>query len=202
MKKARTCAIFLLCAFMLSCSVDQALSDVDVVIQIAANLGVAVGNVSPADAAIVQTFTTIATQGVAAVQAAYDTYEKSGATTDLTKLQAAIGAVQVNLSQEFAAAHISDPGTQAKITAWAQLIAASLAALSAALPQLTMQAGALLNEPTPHVKGSFTQAIPTPEVLKSRWDSEICLGDTKCAKRVKVHHYHGFLSKIANVFTK
>jgi hypothetical protein len=168
--------VLILCFSLVACTVDQVLADINVLIQIAASIGAAVGNVSPADSIIIQKLSGIATAGIAAIQTAYDTYKNSGATTDLQKVQAAIAAVQTNLSQELAAAHITDPASQQKVTNWVNLIYSTLAAILAALPQLqTLQKNG---------RPKITLAV-TPKTLKFRWDNEVCQNNSACSALVK-----------------
>ena len=166
-------AVLTLLMFLTACTVDQVLADINVLIQIAASIGAAVGTVSPGDSAEIQKLSGIATAGVSAIQAAYASYKASGAATDLQKLQAAINAVQTNLSAELAAAHITNPASQQKITNWVNLIYSTLAAIVAAIPQL--QAGK---------KAASLKVDITPKTLKARWDSEVCGGDTVCSSLV------------------
>jgi hypothetical protein len=190
-KNTRTFLALALCLSLVACTVDQVLSDIDVVIQIAGNIGVAVGGVSAPDAAIIATFTSIATDGIGAIQTAYNSYKASNASTDLQKLQAAIGAVQQNLAQELAAAHVSDPATQQKVSAWVALINSSVAAIAAALPQLQSNGIQAHNS-------TVQPAMPLPETIQSRWVHEVCQDNAKCGKKVKVHHRGSFWSSFGN----
>lgn len=177
MKRVATCGlIFVLCFSLVACTVDQVLADINVLIQIAASIGAAVGNVSPIDAAEIQKLSAIATAGISAIQTAYDTYKASGATTDLQKVQAAIAAVQTNLSQELAAAHITNPASQQKVTNWVNLIYSTLAAILAALPQFQAKRA--------NGRAKIDIAV-TPKTLKARWDKEVCEGATACSALVK-----------------
>jgi hypothetical protein len=133
--------------------------------------------VSPSDAAIIADYSRIATAGITVIQTDYAAYKASGATTDLQKLQAAIAAVQTNLQTEFLAAKISDPGTQAKITAWVNLVSSSITAVVAALPQL---------EPSGIQAQTRVVTLVTPEYLQARWANEVCAGNKKCGKLVRV----------------
>jgi hypothetical protein len=171
-----------------ACNSDQVLADVDVVIQIASSIGEAVGNVSSADAAEIIKFSVIAQTGINAIQADYKTYEKSGASTDLQKLQAAIAAVQSNLTQELQAARISNPAVQDKVVGWVNLIQSSVAAIAAALPQFHSTIYGSVALVTVSQKTQVASpSLPTPEELQERWVKEVCKADAKCAKKVKAH---------------
>lgn len=171
-------AVTLCCTMLVACTVDQVLADINVLIQIAASIGSAVGNVSPADAAAIKTISDIASAGISAVQTAYTTYKESGATTDLAKLQAAINAVQTNLAQELAAIHVTNPASQQKIQNWVNLISSTLAAIVAALPQLQA-----------HKAGKELKIAVeiTPKTLKARWNTEVCQNNAACNSLVTVH---------------
>ena len=168
--------ICLMLTVTIACTVDQVLADIDLVIQMTASITTAVGAVSPADAAILNTVVTVATTGLAAVQAAYDTYKASGATTDLAKVQAAIAAVKTNLAQELVAMHITDPAATQKVTAWVNLVTVTLNAVLGLLPQLGVTAGT----------SQYKVEVISPKALQARWVSEVCKGDAACGKLVKI----------------
>jgi hypothetical protein len=186
---ARGLALALTAVLLLTttaCSVDQVLSTIDVALQTAANLESIVGAVSPADAAALEALTGLATAGLNAIKSDYDTYEASKAQGDLAKLQAAIGALQKNLSLNLAAAKISSATAVEKTTNWVNLINSSLDAVVSTL-QAALHPGALASR-------NMAQ-LPTPESLQARWQAEVCAGDAVCGARVKVRkkRAHGFL---------
>src|SRR5579864_2991104 len=80
-----------------ACTVDQVLADINVAVQIAGQIGQAVGAVSPADALLIAGIQGVASAGLNAIKNAYDTYHASGAVTDLQKLQAALDACKFTL---------------------------------------------------------------------------------------------------------
>jgi hypothetical protein len=167
---------------LMGCSVDTVLSDIDIALQTAQNLETAIGAVSPADAAVLSLLTGLATTGVTAIQAAYNSYESSKTASNLANVVALAKALQANLPQELAAAHITDPNAVAKATAWANLI--------------TDTVGAIVNQIQPPAMATPTsqaKAMPTPELLQARWQSEVCRGDVACGALVKVHHKHAKL---------
>jgi len=169
----------------IACSTDEVLSTIDVALQTAANLESIVGAVSPADAAALEALTGLASVGLSAIKKDYDTYEASKAQGDLQKLQAAIAALQSNLSQNLNAAHIVSPAAVQKTTAWVNLINSSLDAVISTI-EATLHPSALAAR-------NMAQ-LPTPESLQSRWATEVCLSDAACGAKVKVHkkHAHGF----------
>lgn len=170
--KAKRSIVWLLSIAMLACTVDQVLTDLNLLVTISGAIIPALGNVSPEDAAIAQKMSTIASDGIAAVQAAYKDYKASGGTTGLAEVQAAVTAVKDNLAQELAAAHISNPAVVQKVTAWVNLISTTLNAVLSALPQ-------------PGVVGAQVGSVPAPAHIKARWQMEVCGGDAKCAALVK-----------------
>jgi hypothetical protein len=182
--------IFTLCFAMVACTVDQVLTDINVLIQTAGSIGSAIGAVSPADAAIVAGLAALASKGLTAIQDAYDTYKKSGATTDLAKVQAAIQAVQANLPAELAAAHVYSPAAQAKCAAWVNLTVTTLNVVAEALPQL--QSSSKSEKATAVAKLAGNPAL-TPEAIQARWASEVCANDSKCSKLVAVRHHGWFV---------
>lgn len=165
--------------FTVGCTVDQVLSDINLLLQTASNLATAVGAVSPADAAGIQIITGIASTGLTAIQQDYDTYRASGATSDLQKLKAAIFAVKVNLPQELAAAHVSNSGTTTKVTAWVNLVTTTLDGVLLMLPQLD-SAGA-----PRAARVQIAVELPTADSLHARWQDEVCAGDAACGQLVK-----------------
>jgi len=177
----RSYAVILLCVLMIGCSVNEVFDDINVALQIATSIGEAVGSVSAADEAVIQSLSTTATAGLNVVQAAYNQYEQSGATTDLQKVQAAIAAAQSQLQAAMAAAHIEDPVSQQKVKNWFNVIIGSLNAILAALPAFqAAQANAR----------AFTIPV-TAQGLQSRWEKEVCDGNAKCAKLVRTPR-HGW----------
>lgn len=189
---------------LVACSVDQVLADVDLALQMTASLEVAVGNLSPADGAILAKLVGIASNGLVAVQAAYKTYEASGAQSDLDKAQEAARIVQMNLGQFLAAAHISNDAAVKKVTAWVNLVTIALDAvlqlskqIRAAVPQTPGQFAAVDKAAAP--------LIPTATELHKRWQKEVCAGDKKCGKLVaprKIKRQKaagtGFLNSLGN----
>jgi len=177
-------AVVLLCVFCVptvGCNSNEVFDDINVAIQIATSIGEAIGSVSPADEAVIQSLSTTATAGLNVVQAAYNQYEQSGATTDLQKVQAAIAAAQSQLQAAMAAVHIEDPVSQQKVKNWFNVITGALNAILAALPAFqAAQANAR----------AFTIPV-TAQGLQSRWEKEVCDGNAKCAKLVRTPR-HGW----------
>lgn len=161
---------------LVACTVDQVLSDINLLIQTAAAIGSAVGAVSPVDSAAIQKAVDVATAGLNVIQADYDAYEKSGAATDLQKLQAAIGALRSNLPAELAAAHVSNPVATARVTNWVNLIVSTLDAIIAILPRLT---------PKGKMGAEAAALLPTANALQARWKTEVCGNDPACGQMVK-----------------
>lgn len=172
--------IYPLLMMTMACSVDAVLSDIDLALQTASSLEAAIGAISPADAAALQLLTSIATAGLNAIQADYDAYEKNKTTGALNEVLAAAQALQTNLQQNLAALHLVSVGAVQKATAWVTLITDIVAGI---VKQLTpvMTSGKTR---------SIIIAMPTPESLQARWQSDVCSGDTKCGALVKVHHRH------------
>lgn len=179
-----------LCLCSTACTVDRVLDAINVAIQVAASIGSAAGNVSLSDEQTIQNLSTIATGGLNVVQQDYDAYEKSGATTDIQKIQAAVNAVKTNLSNAMAAFHVTDPETQQKVVNWCNLLTGSLSAILSALPAIQtsqLQMAALLQ----YAKLNSLTVSMSAKTIKSRWDKEVCQGDKSCTKLVRVPR-HGF----------
>jgi hypothetical protein len=175
-----------LCFSLTACTTDQVFADINVADQIATTILQAVGTVAPGDAAFISELSTIASNGIEVIEADYKTYKASGAATDLAKLQAALTAFQVNLPAALAAVHITDAASAAKVTNWVNLLVTSVAAIVAALPQLTSAQVSAVQ------KASVAVSLPTAKVLQARWASEVCQGDKACGKLVKVKkHFFG-----------
>jgi hypothetical protein len=195
-KLALSALVLVLCLSLAACTVDQVLSDIDLLLQTAAQIGTAVGAVSPADGAIITALSAIATKGITTLQKTYDSYKASGATTDLAKVRAAANALNSNLAAELAAAHISDPATLAKVTAWCTLIYTTTNLVLNALPQATASAeqpsGAMSMFGGSPKRAPIVIQIPTPEQLQAQWETQVCKSDQKCGKLVKARHVHGY----------
>jgi hypothetical protein len=195
MKKAAIALVLCVCLVTAACSVDQVLTDINLLIQTAGSIGSAIGVVAPADAAIVAGLTAVASKGLTAIQSAYDTYKQSQAEGDLAKLDAAIAAVQTNLPAELAAAHVYDPAAQAKCAAWVNLTVTTLQAVTELLPELktanTVQAKAAV------VARAAAKPNLAPETIRARWSKEVCQGEKKCSNLVKPPGFwHGVGSAI------
>jgi hypothetical protein len=163
-----------------ACTVDQVLSDIDLVLQTAANLEGAIGAVSPADGAALQLLTGLGIAGVNAIKTAYDNYEKNKTSSNLQNVVVAAQAIQSNLPQELAAAKIVDPMAVQKATAWVNLVTdTAVAIVNAVSPS------------TANISARTIGGMPTPEGLQMRWQTQVCLGDTACGALVHVHHKHG-----------
>lgn len=182
MKKAVLPVVLFVCLITAACSVDQVLTDINLLIQTKGSIGTAIGAVAPADAAIVAGLTAVASKGLSAIQSAYDTYKQTQATTDLQKLDAAIVAVQTNLPAELAAAHVYDPAAQAKCAAWVNLTVTTLTAVSELLPEL--QSAHTVTAKAAVVQRAAAKPNLAPETIQARWSKEVCQGDAKCSKLV------------------
>lgn len=64
----------------------------------------------------------------------FDLYQSTPQAGTLTKIQAAINAINSDIQQIMAASHVSNPATQAKITAILQLVASEFNQIAALLP--------------------------------------------------------------------
>jgi hypothetical protein len=177
-----------------ACTVDQALSDIDLVLQTSQVVCSAIGVVAPADSAACALISGVAISGLNIIKTDYDAWKASGATTDMQKLEAAITTLQANLPQELAAAHIVDPHAVSTVTAWVGLVTSSLNDVLSLLPQLNP------TPPTPTTRAKAVAAVmPTPESLAARWNNEVCKGDAACTKLVKVHHVHSHFAHVASL---
>lgn len=181
MKKASIVMALALCVALVACTVDQVLSDINICIQTAATLETAIGAVSPADAAILTSLTSIATAGLNAIEQDYNTWKASGATSDLAKLNAACQSLQTNLSQNLAAAHISDPVAVQKATAWVGLITSTVGAMTALWPQVS----GLSDKRT--IARIGAAKLPSAKELQYQWQTQVCMGSVPCGKLVKAH---------------
>lgn len=185
----------MLCFSMVACSVDEVLTDVDLAIQMTANLAPAIGNVSPDEAAAITRLSGVASVGLTAVRDAYEAYEKSGAQSDLDKVQAIAGALRSNLAEELQAAHITNPETVAKVNAWVGLVTVSLDAIIALSKQVkTSQVSESFQRCAPdgnfNACMSFASSIagvyvPKAATLKKDWDKRVCKGNKACEVKVR-----------------
>jgi hypothetical protein len=182
MKKAVLGLVLSICLVTVACTVDQVLTDINLLIQTAGSIETAIGAVAPADAAIVAGLTSIASKGLSAIQSAYDTYKQTQAQTDLEKLDAAIAAVKTNLPAELAAAHVYSPAAQAKCAAWVNLTVTTLDAVSELLPEL--QTAQTANAKAAVVQKAAAKPNLAPQTIQARWSKEVCQGDAKCSKLV------------------
>lgn len=193
-------ALGLVCTLMVlesACfTVDQVLSDVDLLVQTSTAICQSVGSVSPQDAAACQVLATVAEAGLTSVRTTYDAYEQSGAVGDLAKVRAAITAIQQNLPQELAASRISDPRAVQKASAWVNLIVTSLNDVLTLIPQLTPTTTtaqvqlASLKLVKDNPAAAKRVATMSAKSLRARWASEICGGEATCSARVNPRPVH------------
>ncbi len=137
MKKACT-IIFLasLCLFLAltccACTVNPSSVVNEIITIVSGIIPIASGLASvllPGEAALITEATTLATNGLAALQNVVKEYEANPNDTALAKVQDAFTTVHDNLSQLLAAAQVKDAKTTAKITAIVNGATATLAML-------------------------------------------------------------------------
>jgi hypothetical protein len=174
------CVIALVLVFSLvACSVDEVLADIDLALQMAAEIATAVGPLSGVDGAILQSLVNTAQQGLQAIETAYNDWEEDRTnTTKIAAVQAAVTALDQNLSALLSASHISNPNAVAKVDAWVNLITTATNAVLAAIPQVTNGPSAPMFEKV--------KASTSPKALVARWKAEVCRGDAKCGELIKV----------------
>src|SRR5271166_1800095 len=190
MKKALT-VVLALCLLTAACTVDQVLTDINLLIQTAGSIGTAIGAVSPADAAIIAGWQTLTLKGLSAIQSDYDTYKKSQSDNDLANLRAAIAAVQTNLPAELAAAHVYSPAAQKKCAAWVNLTVTTLNAVTELLPEL--QSAPSSGQKAAVVARAAARPNLSPDTIQARWSNEVCQGDEICSGLVTVHRHGWFV---------
>lgn len=177
--------IALLCISLIACTqaqVDMVLSDIDLILQTANSLSVAVGAISPAEAAALSLLTGVGIKGVEAIRKAYDDYEANKTASNLQNVLVAAQTIQTNLPQELASLHISNANAVSKASAWVNLVT-DVAGFVVTTVSKVNAGGS--------IRSMAMVSVPTPEKLQARWQSEVCAGDTGCGSLVKVHHKHG-----------
>jgi len=174
--------VLLLLLILTACTVNEVLDTINVASQVAGEIGAALGPLNAADAAIVENISGIASAGVIVIQNVYQQYEQSGAQSDLQKVLAAVGAAKANLSQALAAAHITDPQSQATVTKWANLLFTCIDAIADAL-----QAAPATNVEALARPSSRSVIMPLgPQQIVAAWSSQVCGGEARCSKLVHV----------------
>jgi hypothetical protein len=179
-------AVIALCFLLAACpAVDTVFSIIDVAIQATANIEIAVGNVSPGDAAALTVIVNDASTGLSQLETLYNTYEEScqqsGCNANyLTEAQEWAQTVQATINGDLNALHIKNAATVQQVTAWVALVDDAIAAVVQLVPvvQVETQQPAVVVKPT---------GIATASSLKTRWDNQVCHGADKCRALVKVN---------------
>lgn len=182
--------IALLCAAMITqtaCTVDEVLSTIDAALQTAAGLEVAVGAVSPADAAALRLLTGLAEKGIGGIQVAYDTYEKNKTNSNLQNVMVAAQAIQTNLPQELVAVRIQNPNAVQKATAWVNLVSEAVGGVITVVDAAQQPSQ---QQPRMMAMAHAAPAILTAASVQQRWQTDVCQGDTTCGALVVPHHKH------------
>jgi hypothetical protein len=180
------CSSLIIAPACTSNSFDNVLSDIDLLLQTGNVVCESIPVISPADAKACEAVASVGVGGIQAIQTAYNAYEASGSTTDLAKLQAALAAIQTNLTAELAAAHIVNPVTVAVVTAWVNLVISTVSEIINLVPGLKVGQPALNTKTAKDRKAAIAAGFPTPESLKARWDKEVCKGSPTCSNLVRV----------------
>jgi hypothetical protein len=168
---------------MLACTVDQILSSIDAALQVAQGLSAAVGAVDPAIGAAVNVIASIGIAGMNEIQKVYDQYEANKSASNKQNVIVAAQAIQSNLAGELAVMHISDPATVQKVTAWVNLLSDCASGI------ITELGGTPVAAVSTRARAVAPYQL-TPEYIQSRWQSQVCLGDTSCGSKVVAHHKH------------
>jgi hypothetical protein len=185
-KRGAVMAVIALCFLLAACpAVDTVFSIIDVAIQATANIEIAVGNISPGDAAALTVIVNDASTGLSQLETLYNTYEEScqqsGCNASyLTEAQEWAQTVQATINGDLNALHIKNAATVQQVTAWVALVDDAIAAVVQLVPavQVETQQPAVAVKPT---------GIATASSLKTRWDNQICHGAAKCKALVQVN---------------
>lgn len=177
-KKLKTASIsvVLCCTMVLSGCwfkaswIQTALSDLPVLIQMAGSIMSLValtktGNApSQQELAAIQQISTVAMNGLQAIQALYNSYTNSNATTTVQEIQAACQALVSNLQQLLTAAQIKDPALLNRISAAVGLIDSTVNTFLALLPKAA----------TSRVEAKAINAkLPKPKDLRTAWLQQV-----------------------------
>lgn len=168
-----------------ACTVDQVLADINLAVQAAGSIGLAVGAVSPADASIIAGLSALATKALTVIQQDYDAAKASGAQSDLDKLAADVSAIQANLPAALSAAHIENSAAQQKVTAWVNLTVASVNAVNAYVKQVTP--ATTKNQKATLLRTAAADPNLSPDTFEARWSKDVCGGEKKCSGMVRQH---------------
>jgi hypothetical protein len=192
-KKYIKLLILLLFIPLTACTVDEVLDDIDVGIQIASNIGLAIGNVSSADEASIQAISAQATAGLNLIQQTYNQYQIADPQTLSQKVNEVATLFEQNFKQSLSLVHVSNSSTQQKVQSWANLLIGSVNAVIAALPlfksNTIISPVAEYNDGFLWAVGNKTHGFNVPLTatqLQKRWTKEVCNNETKCSKLVHV----------------
>jgi hypothetical protein len=173
---------------MVACTGDEIFAAIDVGIQASAAIQEQVAALNPQDGAALAVAVKDVTNGLNAVQAAYDAWQASCATGcrgDLLAEAQQVGlTTEATLTADLAAAHITNQASVQKVTAWVYLVTDAVT--------LVMKIKQSAQVQVPEQVMTFTvkagYVTYTAKDLKARWDKQVCGGNKVCASRVQVHH--------------
>ena len=179
-QKLRTCAIALILVATTTLSacwfkpqwIAIAEQDLPVIISMAESIASLIALTktvqapSPSEVAAIQHIGDVATQGLQAIQTAYQDYTSKNATTTIAQIQAGGAALVENLNQLLAAAQIKDQFLLNRVTAAVQLIVSTLNTFLALVPQVAGAKKAKLNK-------SAAAAMPSASTLRQMWADQV-----------------------------
>jgi len=180
MTKTRSASIaVILCITMLfsGCNaawIQDALNDLPVLVQMALSIAqiIAVTKTgTPASAqeiAAINQISSVATQGLTAIEALYKSYTSANSTTTIADIQAAGAALVANLNGLLQAAQIKDPALLARVTSAVGLIVSTVNTILSLLPKSSspadLKAAKRLGSPA---------GLPKPADLRAMWQSQV-----------------------------
>lgn len=176
--KLRTSLIALLLCFVMmwtACSpawINTALTDLAVLIpmaqSIASLIALTQGNTPPSPQEIyaINQIGKVASDGLKAIQALYNSYTAANATTVIAEIQAGGAALIVNLQQLLAAAQIKNPNLLARVTAAVGIIVNTLNAFLTLLPQAQAKMAR-------RAARALAAKLPTPADLRQQWSQQV-----------------------------
>lgn len=107
----------------------------------------------------------VATQGLKAIQALYNSYKSGNATTTIQEIEAAGQALTANLQQLLAAAQIKDDALLKRVAAAVDLIVSTVNTILSLIPTPAVSAKAR--------KVVVKSALPTAKDLRSDWAARV-----------------------------
>lgn len=153
---------------------QDALNDLPVLVQMALSIAQIIAVTksgtapSSAEIAAINQISSVADQGLLAIQALYKSYTSANSTTTIADIKAAGNALVTNLNQLLQAAQIKDTALLARVTSAVNLIVSTVNTILGLLPASASASDVRLANRT-----AKSTTVPKPDDLRTAWQQQV-----------------------------